>query len=95
MGDSAPAARSLTNEPIGVEADGTCPFQVNGLCGIRDIRPMGCRVFFCQQGTEDWQREVYERYLGEVRKLHDEHNVPYRYLEWRAALTSAAATSGV
>jgi len=70
-------------------ADGACVFQEGGLCGIRDIRPMGCRVFFCQQGTEDWQRELYERHLGDLRALHDAHDVPYRYLEWRSALEAA------
>ena len=65
-------------------------FQAGGLCTVHAIRPMGCRVFFCQQGTEDWQRDLYEKYLNDLRALHDAHGVPYRYLEWRSALQWAA-----
>lgn len=69
-----------------VTIDGPCPFQVNKLCSVRQIRPLGCRVFFCQEGTEQWQQEVYEQLLGELRALHDAHGLDYRYLEWRHAL---------
>ena len=90
LDDSGPAARSVTMESGDAPADGACPFQAGGLCRIREIRPLGCRVFFCQHGTEDWQRDLYERYLGDLRSLHDDYDVAYRYLEWRAALKSAA-----
>ncbi len=68
---------------------GACPFQLNRLCCVHAVRPMGCRVFFCQHGTEDWQHELYERFLAELRGLHDEHELPYCYMEWRQALREA------
>lgn len=68
--------------------DGPCPFQATKLCSVRQIRPLGCRVFFCQEGTERWQQEVYEQMLGDLRSLHDIHDVEYRYLEWRRALSA-------
>jgi Fe-S-cluster containining protein len=67
-----------------------CPFQVNNLCSIHAVRPLGCRIYFCQEGTQDWQHEVYERFLTDLRALHDEHALPYRYMEWRAGLAEAA-----
>lgn len=70
-------------------ADGACPFQLNRLCSVHTVRPMGCRVFFCQHGTEDWQHELYERFLAELRGLHDDHELPYYYMEWRQALREA------
>lgn len=63
-----------------------CPYQIDGLCSVHTVRPMGCRAFFCQAGTEDWQRGLHERYLARFKALHEQHEIPYRYMEWRAAL---------
>lgn len=72
------------------EADG-CPFQVKGLCGVHPVRPLGCRIFFCDPNAQDWQNPVYERYLTELRQLHEAHGLPYRYMEWRNGLAEARA----
>lgn len=84
---SASPQRAANNFQI--EAEGPCPFQVNGLCNIHLIRPMGCRIFFCQQGTDQWQGELYERFLTQLHVVHDRYGVPYRYMEWRLGLTEA------
>ncbi|MAE67219.1 MAG: hypothetical protein CMJ18_23405 [Phycisphaeraceae bacterium] len=70
-----------------------CPFQIDGLCSIHDARPLGCRVFFCQQGTEDWQRELYEEHQAAIRRIHDRFGVDYEYMEWRAGLAASNGTS--
>lgn len=67
----------------------SCPFQADRLCTIHSIRPMGCRVFFCQQGTQQWQNCLYETFLAKLHRLHDDLALPYRYLEWRAGLNDA------
>jgi hypothetical protein len=46
-------------------------------------------VFFCQQGTEQWQQDLYEHAMTRLRSLHETHALPYRYMEWRAALREA------
>lgn len=69
---------------------GGCPFQPDLLCTIHTIRPLGCRVFFCDQAATQWQEDVYERYLREVRSIHDDQGVPYIYAEWRALLALLA-----
>jgi Fe-S-cluster containining protein len=67
--------------------DGTgCPFQVNKLCTVHPIRPFGCRVFFCDATATDWQHDAYERYHARLKALHEHLEVPYFYVEWRAAL---------
>ncbi len=67
--------------------DGTgCPFQVNRLCGVHAIRPFGCRMFLCDATSTQWQQQAYERFHTELKRLHEHHNVPYRYVEWRQAL---------
>jgi len=70
-----------------------CPYQQNNRCTTHTIRPMGCRVFFCQRGTEAWQHDLYERFLDRLKTLHTDHGVPYRYVEWRAGLAEALATA--
>jgi Fe-S-cluster containining protein len=65
-----------------------CPFQVGGLCGVHEIRPFGCRIFFCDPTSVDWQHDQYERHHARLRNLHDALAVPYYYVEWRFALKS-------
>src|SRR5690349_17711 len=37
-----------------------CPYQVDGLCTAREARPLGCRLYFCDENAQSWQNEVYE-----------------------------------
>ena len=67
-----------------------CPFQLNGLCDVHPIRPFGCRIFFCDETSTAWQAEQYERLHRELKRLHDDLNVPYFYVEWRDALAALA-----
>ena len=76
------------------DSPGACPFQHNNLCTTHTIRPLGCRVFFCQEGTQDGQNRLYEDFLGELRRLHEAHAIEYRYMEWRTGLREAQAALG-
>jgi Fe-S-cluster containining protein len=69
-----------------VESPRGCPFQVEGLCTAREARPLGCRLYFCDENAQSWQSEVYEKYHAKLRAVHERFGLPYRYLEWRAAL---------
>ncbi len=64
-----------------------CPFQIAKLCSVHAIRPFGCRIFFCDASSTDWQHELYERLHARLRALHDEMGVAYHYVEWRYALS--------
>lgn len=68
-----------------------CAYQINGLCSTHAVRPLGCRVFFCERGTEAWQQDTTERFLDRLKSLHTGHSLPYAYMEWRAGLSEAAA----
>jgi Fe-S-cluster containining protein len=73
--------------PFRAGSSGTsCPFQTDNLCSIHTIRPFGCRVFFCDETSIDWQRHQYDRFHRELKRLHEELSVPYFYVEWRQAL---------
>src|SRR5258705_12827586 len=65
---------------------GGCPFQINKLCSVHSIRPFACRLFFCDSTSTDWQHEQYQTFHARLRRLHDELEVAYYYLEWRQAL---------
>lgn len=83
--DDGQRARLDAGELPGMDG---CPFQVNGLCGVHAIRPLGCRTFFCDPAAQHWQSEVYEAFLADLRYLHEAHGLPYRYLEWRGGLAA-------
>jgi len=65
-----------------------CPFQVNRLCGVHAFRPFGCRVFFCDATSIEWQTKQYEHFHGQLKLLHDDLDVPYYYVEWRQGLAA-------
>ncbi len=65
---------------------GGCPFQIDNLCGVHAIKPLGCRVYFCDRSAQEWQMELSERLIGRVRAIHDEFGIEYRYGEWREML---------
>lgn len=83
--------RALAAEEIArAAAAGGCPFQAGNLCGVREIRPLGCRVYFCDRSAQQWQRELSERMLEQVRRMHERRAIAYRYGEWRAMLGMVA-----
>jgi Fe-S-cluster containining protein len=65
---------------------GGCPFQHARLCAVHQIRPFGCRIFFCDPASNQWQTEQYERFHARLKRLHEALNVAYLYVEWREAL---------
>lgn len=63
--------------------DGTvCPFQMEKLCTVRDIRPAGCRIYFCDGIAQAKQNDLTEKILKQLRELHEQQAVPYYYGEW-------------
>jgi Fe-S-cluster containining protein len=82
--NSLPLLTTTSNKPP--TTNSSCPFQIDRLCSVHGIRPFGCRVFFCDQTATDWQHEQYERFHAQLRRLHEELDVPYFYVEWRFAL---------
>lgn len=61
---------------------GGCPFQSANLCGVHAIKPLGCRVYFCDRSAQEWQNLLSERLLADVRAIHDRFGIEYRYGEW-------------
>lgn len=75
----------------GALARGDCPFQVGHLCGVHKIKPLGCRVYFCDRSAQAWQHDLAERMHERIKALHTTHTIPYRYGEWRSMLAMFVA----
>lgn len=78
---------SLSLAQIGsARARGGCPFQAGNLCGVHPIKPVACRVYFCDRTAQAWQHDLAERLHERVRHLHERFQIDYRYAEWRELL---------
>ncbi len=73
---------------------GACPYQIGGLCTARQHRPLGCRIFFCDPTSQDWQPEAYEHHLARLKRIEADLGMDYRYMEWLSALRELDAGLG-
>ncbi len=58
---------------------GSCPWWRSGLCTLREGRPLGCRLYFCDPSWADEMGGVYELFHQQLRDLHAAHELPYSY----------------
>lgn len=63
-----------------------CPYQVDGCCTVRACRPIGCRIYFCDENSQSWQNTLYEQFHARLIQLGDRFGLPYQYREWLALL---------
>jgi hypothetical protein len=59
-----------------------CPYLEGGLCGVRDHRMLGCRIFFCDPDYTAAMGPLYERFRGRIREIHRRLGIPYEYGEF-------------
>jgi hypothetical protein len=71
-----------------------CPYQEGGACVARGHRPVGCRLFFCDPQSREWQARQYEDLRARLVGLHEEFGVGYAYVEWLEALGRLSAMAG-
>lgn len=86
-----PASRPSPQQLEAARARGGCPFQSGNLCSVHEIKPLGCRVYFCDRAAQAWQQDLTERMLARIRAIHDEFGLDYRYGEWLGMLEAALA----
>ena len=56
-----------------------CPFQQGGLCTARNRRPLGCRIYYCDEKTHDQQLDLSENYIAKLKTLHDHSGRAWKY----------------
>ena len=64
----------------------SCPFLGDGGCTVRDVRPSGCRIFYCSGLSDEAQSQLTEKMLDAVKQLHHEFSAPYLYADVMAWL---------
>jgi len=69
-----------------------CPYQSGPRCTARNVRPLGCRVFFCRQGAGGEANDIYEALHRDICDLHADRGVPYSYVELISALKTTEDT---
>jgi len=72
-------------KPLRKMESGQCPYLENNKCTARDFRFAGCRIFFCK-GNSQKQNELSEQVLSKFKKLCDDNDFPYQYINLSAAL---------
>jgi len=93
---SAPEAQLLVcdaPQPPGHLDNGeSCPWQDGrGRCTARDARPLGCRVFFCDQSFETLACELSETFLARLKQLSSRHDWLWNYAPLHQHLRQAQA----
>jgi hypothetical protein len=64
-----------------------CPYlDPSTGCTVRQIRPVGCRTFFCKPPEGYDPHSVTEQALREIKSFVDREKTPYQYCEWLGAL---------
>lgn len=58
---------------------GVCPYLADNKCTIREHRPLGCRIFYCQKGWEVTSSDLYEKYLRRIKDLYTANGLEWNY----------------
>jgi Fe-S-cluster containining protein len=72
--------------PAAPSGGGACPYLKDGLCGVRDSRMLGCRIYFCDPNYASAMGPLYEKYHARIKDLHRRHGLAYQYGEFLTAL---------
>ncbi|MEI6231732.1 MAG: hypothetical protein WCT04_01665 [Planctomycetota bacterium] len=64
---------------MALSAEGKCPYLRGKLCGARDHRAIGCRIYFCDRTYEEDRNALYEKYLTATRDIEARHDIEHRY----------------
>jgi Fe-S-cluster containining protein len=69
----------------------TCPWQDAQLrCTAREVRPIGCRVYFCDPSYEPHASGVSETAIADLKRRVDQHGRPWNYAPLHHHLRIAA-----
>jgi Fe-S-cluster containining protein len=83
----------LSGENIKSMTGSRCPYQYNNKCSIHRSRFASCRIFNCSgvdEASVDFQSELSEQALAQLKNICATYNLPYRYTELSSALNRLA-----
>ena len=85
LADAPPPSRPLDDGE-------TCPWQdLKGRCTAREARPLGCRVYYCDPTYQDHAHALSEAFLGRMKRLVDDLELPWNYAPLHHHLRQAEA----
>jgi Fe-S-cluster containining protein len=58
---------------------GQCGFLADGRCSIHPLRPLGCRVFFCDPAYKPREQDLCHAFQRRLRALADRYRLPWDY----------------
>jgi hypothetical protein len=67
--------------PVRALDDGqTCPWQdLYGRCTAREARPLGCRIYFCEEAYQETAHALSEQYVLRLKQLVNRHGLAWNY----------------
>lgn len=66
-----------------------CPFWKDRLCTLRDLRPLGCRTYFCDERFRPGLEGIYEKHYARLKEIAVRHRLPWSYRPFVAAMRAA------
>jgi hypothetical protein len=70
----------------------SCPWQdAAGRCTARAARPMGCRLYFCDPQYQPQAPLLSEAFIGRLKHLVDDLDLPWNYAPLHSHLRQAAS----
>jgi hypothetical protein len=77
--EAAEMARCSETPDQTLSAAGSCPYLRGKLCGAREHRALGCRLYFCDPTYEEQRNAICERFLKLVREIEARFGIPHAY----------------
>ena len=77
--EAAEMAACPEQPDMALSADGKCPYLRGNLCGCREHRAIGCRIYFCDRTFEEQRNALYEKCLTAAREIETRHGIEHSY----------------
>ena len=76
------SAKPEMSKVLSIQKDeNLCPFFIRQSCKAHELRPLSCRVYFCNISYEKHQAGViYEKYHRKIKQLHEKYGTEYKYM---------------
>ncbi len=77
----SPQLDETNRQQISEIVKNACPYQKEGVCTAREVRPLSCRIYFCNPDFQEKAAQITETALKRLKKVHLEFNKPWEYQE--------------
>jgi hypothetical protein len=78
--EAAEMAATPERPDMAQSTEGKCPYLRGKLCGAREHRAIGCRIYFCDGTYEDERNALYEKFLKAAREIEARHGIEHGYV---------------